>query len=122
MQTKKIVLPLQVIGSLSIITCMLLLAVVLIAESFFSNKSALLAAAEKNAQQMAESIDLQLERTFQANINAIRLLEQDPLNHARSHDQRKERLQTLVRILQSNEILSAVYAGYADGDFFLYAL
>lgn len=118
MKTKRVELPLQLIGSLSIVACMLLLAVVLIAESFFSNKAALLAAAEKNAQQMAESVDLQLDRIFQSNINTIRLLEQDPLNHALSYEQREKRLKTLARILQSNEILSAVYAGYTDGDFF----
>ncbi|WP_415903097.1 HD domain-containing phosphohydrolase [Neptuniibacter sp. QD29_5] len=119
MQSKRLGVSLKLVVSSAIVVSMTLLALVIIVNSYSSNRASLIESAEVNAQHVAESINLKIESFTQPISSSLRLLELDPLTSAYNHTKRLERLPVLVRALESNSILSAVYAGYADGDFFL---
>ncbi|WP_415894911.1 HD domain-containing phosphohydrolase [Neptuniibacter sp. PT34_22] len=119
MQSKRLGVSLKLVVSSAIVISMALLALVIIANSYSSNRASLIESAEIDAQRVAESIDLKIESFTQPISSSLKLLELDPLTSAYNHAKRLERLPVLVRALESNSILSSVYAGYSNGDFFL---
>ena len=119
MDGKKTGFSLGFLVSTAIVMSMALLALIIIGNTYQSNRDALINAAQVNAQNVADSIDLKIEAVTGSVVNTLRLLELDPLSRANNYEQRLERLSVLARTLETNDILSAVYVGYADGDFFL---
>jgi len=99
---------------------MLILTVVLVGQSFRGMEQAKLTAAEATARQLATSVDDRINAITQPPSTALAVLRHDPLTDATSLSQRLERLPVLADILASGEIVSAIYAGYGDGDFFLF--
>src|SRR5690554_2092462 len=83
-------------------------------------EQAKLTAAEATARQLATSVDDRINAITQPPSTALAVLRHDPLTDATSLSQRLERLPVLADILASGEIVSAIYAGYGDGDFFLF--
>ena len=112
-------MPLQLLVSGSIVASMLLLALFLIGNSYYSYRATLIAASSGTARQLAENLDTHLQRLLQPIESTLRLLTLDPLSQAHSLQARRERLPMLVQALEANPVLSAVYAGYPDGSFLL---
>ncbi|AOY88324.1 phosphodiesterase [Marinobacter salinus] len=98
---------------------MLLLAIVLVAQSFRGMESAKVTAARSAAKQLAVSVDDRILAITAPPSTALAVLSHDPLARATSLDARMARLPVIADILQSSDIVSAVYAGYRNGDFFL---
>ncbi|MBB1486990.1 HD domain-containing protein [Oceanospirillum sp. D5] len=91
----------------------------LMVQSYQSNKQALLIATTETAQQLSLTIDERAQRITGPAKSALQILSHDPLLQAETLNQRMARLPVLVEALQSNEVLSAIYAGYPNGEFFL---
>ncbi|GAA0850027.1 phosphohydrolase [Marinobacter szutsaonensis] len=98
---------------------MLVLALVLLGQSFHGMESAKVSAASATARQLAVSVDDRINAITAPPSTALAVLSHDPLATSLTNDERIERLDVLADILQSSDIVSAVYAGWGDGDFFL---
>jgi len=103
----------------SITSGMLVLALVLLGQSFHGMESAKVSAASATARQLAVSVDDRINAITAPPSTALAVLSHDPLATSQTNDQRIERLDVLADILKSSDIVSAVYAGWGDGDFFL---
>lgn len=110
---------LQLLVSGSIVLGMLMLATSVIFHTHQSNRRILIDLAQKNAQQIATKIGGQIDKQTQPVITALRLLSLDTLVLSRTHAERMARIRFMKTILESNPVLSSVYLGYQDGDFFL---
>lgn len=98
---------------------MLVLAMVMLGQSFHGMESAKVSAASATARQLAVSVDDRIRAITAAPSTALAVLSHDPLATSRTNTARLQRLDVLTDILQSSDIVSAVYAGWTDGDFFL---
>lgn len=98
---------------------MLVLTVVLIAQSFRGMEAAKVSAASATAKQLAVSVDDRIHSITAPPSTALAVLSHDSLAGAQTLARRLERLPVLTDILQSSNIVSAVYAGYPNGDFIL---
>lgn len=98
---------------------MLLLTLVLVGQSFRGLEAAKLAAAQDSAGQLSVSVNDRIRAITTPPSLALTLLSQDPLQGAASLAQRLDRLPVIAGILSHSRIVSAVYAGYDNGEFFL---
>ncbi|MBE0485727.1 HD domain-containing phosphohydrolase [Marinobacter sp.] len=99
---------------------MLILTVVLVGQSFHGMEQAKVTAASATARQLAVSVDDRINAITQPPSTALAVLRHDPLTSADTLQQRLERLPVIADILASSNVVSAVYAGYGSGDFFLF--
>lgn len=111
--------PLHLLISLSMVASLLVLSVILVTVSYQNTKTTLVEATESAAGNAGTLLDGHLNRLIQPVQAAVRQLQFDPLATAERLDQRMARLPVLAQTLDSNPLLSAVYAGYPDGDFLL---
>ncbi len=112
-------LPLHFLVSFTIVTSLLILSLVLVLVSYQNTKATLLEATEDAAGNAGLLLDGHLNQLVQPVQAAIRQLQYDPLVDAASLNERLARVPVLAQTLASNQLLSAVYAGYEDGDFVL---
>lgn len=119
MNNKRSGIRLHILVSGSIVLGMLVLAAAIIFHSYQSNRQILIDLAQENAQQIATKVDSQIERHTQPIITAIKLLSQDSLVVSTTHVVRMKRVRLLKMVLDENPVLSSVYLGYQNGDFFL---
>lgn len=98
---------------------MLILTIVLVGQSFRGMESAKITAASATAKQLAVSVDDRIRAITGPPATALAVLSHDPLARTDNLEQRLARLPVIADILTSSDIVSAVYAGYRDGDFFL---
>jgi len=98
---------------------MLVLALVLLGQSFHGMESAKVSAASAAARQLAVNVDDRIDAITAPPSTALAVLSHDPLASSQTRTERLQRLNVLADILQTSDIVSAVYAGWADGDFFL---
>ncbi|PHQ24292.1 phosphodiesterase [Marinobacter guineae] len=98
---------------------MLVLTIVLIGQSFRGMETAKVSAASATAKQLAISVDDRIHSITAPPSTALAVLSHDSLAGAQTLAGRLERLPVFADILQSSNIVSAVYAGYANGDFIL---
>lgn len=76
-------------------------------------------ASSDSAQRIGQLISERVHRIVDPADATLRLLAFDPISSATSLAQRLHRLPVLVRLLQQNKLLSAVYVGYPNGQFLL---
>lgn len=98
---------------------MLVLTIVLIGQSFRGMEAAKVSAAGATARQLAISVDDRIQAITAPPSTALAVLSHDSLAGANTLPQRLDRLPVLADILTSSDIVSAVYAGYQNGDFVL---
>ncbi len=98
---------------------MLILTIVLVGQSFRGMEAAKVTAAGATARQMAVSVDDRIRAITDPPSTALAVLSHDPLAGAETLEQRLLRLPVIADILDSSDIVSAVYIGYDNGDFFL---
>ena len=98
---------------------MLILTIVLIGQSFRGMEAAKVSAAGATARQLAVSVDDRIQAITAPPSTALAVLSHDTLADAKTLAQRLDRLPVLADILTSSDIVSAVYAGYQNGDFVL---
>lgn len=105
--------------ALSIIFSMLLLGGILAWKNYYSVQRIMVSAAGESAQQLGRTLNERARRLIDPPQNVIRLLSFDLITQATSLQQRLERLPLLVESLNANEMLSAIYVGYQNGEFIL---
>ena len=98
---------------------MLVLTIVLIGQSFRGMEKAKVSAAGAAARQLAVSVDDRIQAITAPPSTALAVLSHDSLAGVQTLAQRLDRLPVLADILTSSDIVSAVYAGYQNGDFIL---
>ena len=111
--------PLQWLLASGIVFSLLALILVTVIQGYRGTSAALLVAAEDSARQLAVIMDERAGRLIGPAESTLRALAFDPLAEAESLEQRLARLPLLVEVLNANRTLSAVYVGYASGEFFL---
>lgn len=99
---------------------MLVLAIVLVAQSYRGMEEAKVTATASTARQLAVSVDDRIRAITEPPSTALAVLRHDPLTEQTSLAGRLERLPVIADVLLSSDIVSAVYAGYDTGDFFLF--
>ena len=98
---------------------MLVLTIVLVGQSFRGMEQAKMTAASATARQLAVNVDDRINAITQPPSTALAILRHDPLTEADTLEQRLDRLPVVADVLTSSDVVSAVYAGYGNGDFFL---
>lgn len=112
-------IPVKVLFSGTIIISMLLLAAALTLFSYIYARSSLSEQVELTAKQTTLSLEKQIEYVTRTAEQSAILLEYDAIVELTSLEQRMARIPLLASMMKMNHILSAVYVGYDDGDFFL---
>lgn len=103
----------------AIVCSMLILSTILVSQSYQGNKQALIIATSETAQQLSKTINEKVKRLTAPAQSALQILSHDPLLQATTLAQRIARLPVLTETLNANEMLSAIYTGYDNGEFFL---
>ncbi|SDS15975.1 HD domain-containing protein [Halopseudomonas sabulinigri] len=103
----------------SMVICLLAMASLTVWQGYRGSRTLLIAAANDAAQQLGVLLNERSERLLGPAESALRILNYDPLAQSNTLEQRLQRLPVLIETLRSNRTLSAVYAGYPNGDFFL---
>ncbi|MGB6103213.1 MAG: HD domain-containing phosphohydrolase [Pusillimonas sp.] len=109
----------QLFIALTIICGTLLLGGVLAWKNYHSLQKIMLSAAGESAQQLARTLNERARRLIEPPENVIHLLAYDPITQATTLAQRLYRLPLLAESLNANEMLSAIYVGYTNGEFLL---
>jgi len=110
---------LQGLIAVSIVVCLLAMLVVTAFQGYRGARAVLVAAATDSANQVGSLLDERAERLLSPGENALRMLVHDPLVSAGNLSDRVDRLPALVQLVRDGSPVSAVYAGYPDGEFFL---
>ena len=116
---QRITVPFEVAIALVVVVAMLLLTAVLVYQVGTSARQAIIAASDENAQHISQLISERVHRVVDPADATLRLLAFDPIVSAPDLAARLTRLPVLARLLEQNPLLSAVYIGYADGQFLL---
>lgn len=119
MNTSRRGFSLQVLIGLAIMFSTLTLGAVLAYQGYRSIEHTLLAASADTSRQLARTINERAQRLINPVLSSIRLLAHDSLAEAVTLQQRLDRLPLLAASLDANSMLSAVYVGYANGEFVL---
>lgn len=110
---------LQGLIAVSIVICLLAMLAVTAFQGYRGARAVLVAAATDSTRQVGSLLDERAERLLSPGENALRMLVHDPLASARNLSDRVNRLPALVQLVRDGATISAVYAGYPDGEFFL---
>ncbi|MEL0167640.1 MAG: HD domain-containing phosphohydrolase [Pseudomonadaceae bacterium] len=110
---------LQGLIAVSIVVCLLAMLAVTALQGYRGARAVLVAAASDSAKQIGALLDERAERLLSPGENALRLLVHDPLVSARTLSDRVNRVPALAQLVRDGAAISAVYAGYPDGEFFL---
>lgn len=102
-----------------VVLCMVAMAGLLMWQGGQAGRTLLLSAAQDSARDMATIINEKTRRILGPAQATLAQLAFDPLGAADSQILRELRLQVMAQTLRSDDLVSAVYAGYANGDFFL---
>lgn len=117
--THRLYVPLQWMISAAITLSLLALSLTLVTLSYQSTRDTLLSATVSAAENASELLDGQIDQLIQPVESIVAQLQYDPLVSAVRFEERLKRVPALAQVLTSNEVVSAVYVGYPDGDFLL---
>ena len=110
---------LQGLIAVSIVVCLLTMLLVTALQGYRGARAVLIAAATDSARQLSSLLDERTERLLSPGQNALYMLVHDPLITSDSLRERSARLPALAQLLGDGKTVSAVYAGYPNGEFFL---
>ena len=109
----------EVLTASVVVLTMLLLTALVTYQIGTRTREAVLVASGDSARRISLQISERVHRIVDPADATLRLLAFDPVTTASSLAQRLRRLPVLVRLLEQNQLLSAVYVGYPDGQFLL---
>ena len=115
----RITIPFEVLIATVVVTAMLLLTALLVYQVSTSARQAIISASDESAQRISQLIAERVHRIVDPADATIRLLAFDPVASAPTLPARLRRLPVLARLLEQNQLLSAVFIGYPDGQFLL---
>lgn len=116
---RSITIPFEVLIASVVVTAMLLLTGLMAYQVGASAQQAILTASDASAHNISQLIAERANRIVEPADAAIRLLAFDPVAIAPTQAIRLRRLPVLARLLRQNQLISAVFIGYADGQFLL---
>ncbi|ART48510.1 HD domain-containing phosphohydrolase [Acidovorax carolinensis] len=102
-----------------VVLAMLLLTALMAYQLSASARQAITTASSESAQRISQIISERVHRIVDPADATLRLLAFDPVTTAPNLAARLRRLPVLTRLLNQNQLLSAVYVGYPDGQFLL---
>ena len=102
-----------------VVLAMVVIAIALISLGWAGARQSMLDTASKAAKDAGLLITEKTHRMLEPAQATLRLLATDPIVDATTLDQRLQRLRTLSDVLTSNNLASAIFVGYATGDFML---
>nr|WP_198983888.1 HD domain-containing phosphohydrolase [Herbaspirillum sp. ASV7] len=102
-----------------VVAGMVLLAVVLVSVGWWGARQVLLDMAERSAQDAGRIMTERSRRIIDPAVATLRQLAFDPITQATHLDERLARFGAFSADLVANPLVSAVYVGYANGDFLL---
>ena len=102
-----------------VVFSMLLVAVVVIALGWHGAKQSLLDTAARAASDSGALVTERTRRLLEPAQSTLRQLTFDPIGSSRNLDDRMQRLFVFAEELAVNPLISAVYVGFDDGQFFL---
>nr|WP_296507672.1 HD domain-containing phosphohydrolase [Rhodoferax sp.] len=111
--------PIRLSIASAVVLSMLILAALIIAVGWQGARQSLLDTASRSAADAGKLITEKSYRLLEPAQVTLNLLSTSSLTTASNLEQRLERLPTMVEVLTSNPLTSAIYAGYASGDFFM---
>ncbi len=109
----------EVLVASVVVLAMLLLTALIAYQLNTTARQAIMAASLDSAQHIGDLISERAHRIVDPADATLRLLAFDPVTTATNLTARVRRLPVLTRLLQQNQLLSAVYVGYPDGQFLL---
>ena len=109
----------EVLTASVVVLAMLLLTALMTYQISTSARQAIMAASSESAQRVSLLVSERMHRIVNPADATLRLLAFDPVTTAPTLAERLRRLPVLVRLLHQNQLLSAVYVGYPDGQFLL---
>ncbi len=98
---------------------MLVLAAAVLALGSYGSQQNAIATATRTARDAGKLVTEQARRMLEPAQSTVRQLAFDPIVTARTLEERLERLYVLSEELAVNDLLSALYVGYDNGDFIL---
>lgn len=119
MNRQKPYVSLGVLIALAITLSMAILTLVLVTQGYRGMSSSLVSAADEAAKRLPVSINDRMKAITERPNGALRILSYDSLARAENLEERLIRLPVAAEVLQSSNIISAVYVGYPNGEFFL---
>jgi len=109
----------QLFIALAIICSTALLGSVLAWQNYHSVRSIMVSAAGDSALQLSRALRERARLLIEPPRNVLHLLAYSPLAHDTTLQQRLDHLPLLVESLNANDMLSAIYVGYPNGEFML---
>jgi HD-GYP domain-containing protein (c-di-GMP phosphodiesterase class II) len=111
--------PVQTVVIALVIGSMLAIAAILVTFGWVSTKKILLETAAQSARSTGTIAEERSFRLLDPGRSTLRVLAFDPVVSASTVKERLERLPVLAEELTTNPLISAIYAGYDNGDFLL---
>lgn len=109
----------QLFTALVILCITTVLGGVLAWQNYRSVKNILLTAAGETVQLLSQRLDAQRQWLVNPPLHLLQLMTYSPVTQASTLAQRVEHLPQFVATLKANEMLSALYVGYPNGEFVL---
>lgn len=116
---RRITVRFEVLIASVVVLAMLLLTALMAYQLSTTASHVIMAASVESAQRISQLIGERVHRIVGPADATLRLLAFDPVTTAPRLAARVHRLPVLVRLLEQNPLLSAVYVGYSDGQFLL---
>ncbi|MGV8917090.1 MAG: HD domain-containing phosphohydrolase [Pseudomonas sp.] len=111
--------PLHIHISVMFTILLLFTGVVLGIFNYLQTSQIILSSSEKLFDNIAQDVEVDLQRTYQPIRKLLRLLAIDDDNQASSLEQRMSLLKPFAQALRDDPNLASLYLGYANGDFFM---
>lgn len=116
---RRLSIPMHTLVGGVVVLCMVVMAGLLMWQGGQASRALLLSAAYDSARDMGTIINEKTRRVLAPAQATLAQLVYDPIGSADSRVLREQRMQVMAQILLADDLVSAVYAGYANGDFFL---
>lgn len=119
MPAKRLKLPLGLVIASAITVSMAVVAAILMVSSYSSTSAALISAANDHMARLNLILDARVKAITEKPEASLQLLSHSPLIEPASREGSIQRMPALADLLDSSELISAVYAGYENGNFLL---
>jgi HD-GYP domain-containing protein (c-di-GMP phosphodiesterase class II)/HAMP domain-containing protein len=116
---RRATLPLRVHVAVLLISALLLIGGVLAWLGYRSSTDVLTSASDQMLRQVAKSLDVSIRAAYGPAATTVDLLSRSRLTDARNFDERLKSLPLMVEGFAGSPQFETIYAGYADGDFFI---
>ena len=112
-------IPLQILVSVTVSCCMLLLAGILIGWEFYNARANMMEATQVAMKYVADSVSMSVKSPIAPAQIVLKIISHDPIATAYTFEKRRPSLPVFAEALRNNPLCRAVYIGYDTGEIFL---